>query len=94
MAKDGVMADDGLTLELSAELSERVKAAAAVAGQTVQTCLETLIAGGLEGDAHQDDWAEDEARWADYERTGISIPADIALAEFRDSLAKRFAARK
>ncbi len=45
-------------------------------------------------DALDEGWAEEEARWAEFERTGEAIPAERALLEFRKSVKARFAARK
>lgn len=82
------MADGGLKLELPADLSERLEAAAETAGKPVRDYATSLIS-----DALDDDWAEDEARFAEYERTGESVSAEEALMRMRDSLVKRFKAK-
>ncbi len=77
--------DGGLTVELDATLAERVKAAAEAAGRPVMDYAVSLIADGLSGD-----WAEDDARFAEYEQTGISVSAEEALTRMREALVKRF----
>jgi uncharacterized protein (DUF1778 family) len=80
------MADDGFKLEVDSALAERLKLAAAAAGESVQDfALQALRS------AADDDWAEDYARIAEYEATGRSIPVDQAMAEFRAAVEARFA---
>lgn len=83
-----LMADGGLNLELDAELSERLKAAAYFAGRPVGDYAISLIQSALD-----DDWAEDDARFAEYERTGVSFSAEDALLRMRESLVERFRAK-
>jgi hypothetical protein len=79
------MADDGLTLQLDAELSMRLKAAADAAGQAVDSYALGLIAEGLD-----EDWALSFARYAEYQRTGEYLDADVVLNEFREAIAANF----
>lgn len=83
------MDDGSLTLTIEAELAYRLKASAESVGCSVGDHARDLIR-----DALVNDWAEEEAGWAEYERTGESISADVALAEFRSSVEKRLAARR
>jgi hypothetical protein len=83
------MADGGLKLELGADLSDRLRVAAETAGRPVADYAAELIEGALD-----DDWAEDDARFAEYQRTGISVPAEEALSRFREAVARRFTSRK
>lgn len=79
------MADD-LRLDIDRDLAGRLRVAAAAAGRPVGDYAQDLIRDALEPD-----WAEDDARFAEYERTGVSVPANDALAGFRQSLKRRFA---
>lgn len=88
------MAEAGLKIELGVALSKRLMAAADLAGEPVDAYAEAIIGDVLDAEAAHADWPEDEARWAEYERSGESIPAEAALAGFQESLARRFAARK
>lgn len=83
-----LMADGGLNLELGAELSGRLEAAANSAGRPIGDYAISLIQGALD-----DDWAEDDARFAEYERTGESFSAEDALLRMRKSLVERFRAK-
>ena len=83
------MDDGSLTLTIGADLADRLKASAESVGRSVGDYARDLIRDGLE-----DDWAEEEARWAEYERTGEPISADVALSEFRSAVEKRLAARR
>ncbi len=87
------MAEGGLQIELGVALSERLKEAAGKAGQPAHAYVEAILADSLDAEAPDDDWAEQEARWAEYERSGETIPAEVGLAGFQESLARRFAAR-
>ena len=78
------MADGELKIELGTDLSERLKAAAETVGKPVHDYAAELIAEGLD-----DDWAEDDARFAEFERTGVSIPAEEALMRFREAVITR-----
>ena len=82
------MADGGLKLELDEALSDRLKAAAAALGRSVDDYAAELIADGLD-----QDWAESYARFEDYERTGEFLDAGPALADFRRKVADRARAK-
>jgi hypothetical protein len=78
------MTDDGFKLEVDGALAERLKLAAAAAGESVQHyALQALRS------AADDDWAEERARFAKYERTGEYIDAEIWVQEFRGKLRQR-----
>ena len=79
---------DGFTLEIDADLAERLKAAAEAAGESVEVFARSIIQHGLE-----DDWAEDFRRLAEYEATGEWVSIDEAFGEARAELEKRLAAR-
>jgi hypothetical protein len=83
------MADGALKLELTPGLARRLEAAAETAGKPVDAYAAELIETALD-----DDWAEDDARFAEFQRTGVSVPADEAMARLQQSLTTRFAARK
>jgi hypothetical protein len=83
------MADDGFTVKIDGELAERVKAAADAAGRPVGEYAADLIASGLD-----DDWAEDHARFAEYQRTGEYVDVETALREFREEVDARLAAKR
>lgn len=82
------MADGGLTLHLNEPLSSRLETAAASAGQKIEDYAQALIQDVLDAEAPDEDWAEDEARWAEFERTGESYPLEDVLREFREGLAQ------
>lgn len=83
------MDHDALTLHIEADLADRLKMTADFVGRPVDDYARDLIRDGLD-----EGWAEEQARWAEFERTGESIPAEPALLEFRNSVKARFAARK
>jgi len=80
------MADGGLKLEIDEALAERLRAAAAATGESVEDFARQALSA-----AADDDWAEDYARVAEYEATGRFIPAHEAMAEFRAAVEARFA---
>jgi len=82
------MADSGLKLELRQDVSDRLRAAAETAGRTMEDYAVELIEGALEND-----WAEDDARFVEFEGTGVSVPAEEALSRFQDAVAARFKSR-
>ena len=83
------MDDGALTVRIAGELAERLRVSAESSGRAVDEHARDLIRGALD-----EDWAEDDRRFAEYERTGITIPADVAFEELRSSLERRFASRK
>ncbi len=82
------VADDELILQIEGELARRLREAAQSAGETVQAYAAHLLE-----DAVNEDWSEDERRFAAFERTGISMPADQVMLRFRNSVARRFASK-
>jgi hypothetical protein len=78
------MADGGLTIELDASLSARLRDAAEAAGQSADEFAACILAEAL---AH--DWASARASLADYDRTGEFADARQALAVNRDRLVAR-----
>ena len=82
------MADGGMVVELDEALAERLKTAAASAGKPALDYAVSLILDGLD-----DDWVEDDRRFAEYERTGVSFDAKDALLEMRASLVAEFRAK-
>jgi|HubBroStandDraft_6_1064221.scaffolds.fasta_scaffold1533292_2 hypothetical protein len=82
------MADGSIKLELDPDLSVRLAAAAQEAGQGVDDYAANLIERGL-----HDRWAVAEARFAEFDRTGESVPAEEALARFRAAIRDRLRKR-
>jgi len=78
---------DGFHIELDEQTAERLKAVAAEAGVSPSEYVAILMRGADYG------LAEDQRRWAEYERTGIAFEAEPVLEEFRrrvaDGVAKR-----
>ncbi|WP_425984527.1 hypothetical protein [Brevundimonas sp. TWP1-2-1b1] len=89
---------DGFDIHLNEDQARRLKAAAEAAGvEPTAYALKALegvigdisIAGVSEYSAA---WvAEDAERWAEYERTGVTIPLEDALQDFHANLARRLA---
>ncbi|GAW40814.1 hypothetical protein SH203_01214 [Brevundimonas sp. SH203] len=89
---------DGFDIHLNEDQARRLKAAAEAAGMepTVYAlqALEDVIGDiGVAGvSEYPAVWvAEDEERWAEYERTGVTIPLDDALRDFHANLERRLA---
>lgn len=87
---------DGFDIHLDEDQARRLKAAAEAAGAepmefAIQT-LEGVIGDVLNERAYPAAWvAEDAERWAEYERTGVTIPLEDALRDFHANLARRLA---
>lgn len=89
---------DGFDIHLNEDQARRLKAAAEAAGmeptayalRALEDVIgDTDIAGVSEYSAA---WvAEDEERWAEYERTGATIPLEDALRDFHANLERRLA---
>jgi predicted transcriptional regulator len=60
-----------LTIELDEELAARLKAATARSQTPIETFAANAVARAV---AEVEAWAEDEAAYAEYERTGEAIP--------------------
>jgi hypothetical protein len=72
---------DGFHIELDEQTAERLKAAASEAGISPSEYVAYLMRGSDYG------LAEDQKRWAEYERTGVSFEAEPVLEEFRRKVA-------
>lgn len=83
---------DGYEIHLDGERAERLAKAAEEAGVPVEDYALRLLDAGL-GDASDDGWAEADAAFDEYERTGEYVDAEAALAEFQAELERRLAAR-
>lgn len=77
---------DGFDIHLNEEQARRLKAAADAAGLDAQAFALQVLDQAVED-------GEEARRWAEYQRTGISIPAEEAMAEFRRVLSEKLAAR-
>ena len=82
------MVNGGRVVELDESLAACLSAAAASAGKPALDCAAFLISDGLD-----DDWVEDDRRFAEYERTGVSFDAKDALLEMRALLVAEFQAK-
>ncbi len=80
---------DGADIHLDPERAERLRLAAKAAGMTPEAFAISAIDSAID-----DDWLEAIASLEDYERTGVSYPAEEILAEFRANVETRLAARK
>jgi hypothetical protein len=73
---------DGFDIHLNEPLARRLKAAAEAAGVEPAAYALQLLEQIVE-----DDWAEDERRFAEYERTGESISVEEFMGGLRAALA-------
>jgi len=80
---------DGADIHLDPERAERLRLAAEAAGVTPEAFALNAIDSAID-----DDWAEAIESIDEYERTGVSYPAEEVLAEFRANVEARLAARK
>ncbi|PLR28746.1 hypothetical protein SGCZBJ_00925 [Caulobacter zeae] len=80
---------DGADIHLDPERAERLRVAAQAAGVTPEVFAINAIDQAID-----DDWAEALQSLEEYERTGVSYPAEEVLAEFRANIEARLAARK
>ena len=89
---------DGFDIHLNEDQARRLKAAAEAAGVEPTTYALQALEGVI-GDIsitgfseYPAAWvAEDAERWAEYERTGVTIPLEEALQDFHANLARRLA---
>ncbi|MFN3877742.1 MAG: hypothetical protein ACK4MH_05135 [Brevundimonas sp.] len=89
---------DGFDIHLNEDQARRLKAAAEAAG-VEPTAYALKALEGVIGDIsitgvseYPAAWvAEDAERWAEYERTGVTIPVEDALQDFHANLARRLA---
>src|SRR5690606_29202452 len=78
---------DGFDIHLNEDQARRLKAAAEASGvDPAAYALQVLE------QAMDDDWAEDERRFAEYERTGESISAEEFMDGLREAVRARFKA--
>jgi hypothetical protein len=83
------MADGDITVKISGEAARLLMAAAAESGLTPDDYVSDMITDGLSsGDGR---WAVAEAALEDFDRTGVSVDAETAMAEFRERVAARVA---
>lgn len=86
------MADDlqhhGLSVELGAELADKVRVFAAAA----RTDVEAVVRGAVA--RYVDDWSETMERLAQFDRDGISIGVEEAMEQFQTELTAALEARK
>lgn len=77
---------DRFDIHLNEDQARRLKAAAEASGVDA-------VAFALRAIEQAVDDGEEARRWAEYQRTGESIPAEEALANFRRVLSEKLAAR-
>ena len=85
------MADGELTLRIEPELAERMRAAADLAGQPVEQWALTALAAGITQD--DEGWAEDEAAFEEYDRSGVGHEIEPAFDKLRKNVLARIAKR-
>ena len=74
---------DGFDIHLNEELARRLKAAAEAAGVDPAVYAHQLLDVAVE-----DDFAEDDRRWAEYKRTGETVSLDEAIRSFDEAIAR------
>ncbi len=67
-----------------------MRTAAEEAGESAEAFAIRLITNGL----RYDDWAISEARFEEYDRTGVAEDADVVFEHVREHLKKRLAERQ
>ena len=80
---------DGTDIHLDATRVERLRAAAQVAGLSLEDYALKILDRAME-----DDWAEATAALVEFDRTGHSVPAEDALRRFQEGLTQRLNARQ
>lgn len=91
---------DGFDIHLNEDQARRLKAAAEAAGveptayalQALEGAIASVEPTGF-GEYPAAWLAEDEERWAEYERTGVTIPLEDALAAFDAALEEKLRAK-
>lgn len=78
---------DGFDIHLNEDQARRLKAAAEASGVDPETYFMQALERAM-----QDDWAEDERRFAEYERTGESISVEEFMGGLREAVRARFKA--
>ena len=86
------MAEKELILHVDEALAERLRSAAGVMGESVESyARRALEAFAEDGGAWiSEDWEEDLKALEAYDRDGIGRPADEVMAEFRASIVRHF----
>ena len=74
---------DGMDIHLSDGLARRLKAAAEAAGVDPVDYARQLLDVAIE-----DDFAEDDRRWAEYQRTGETVSLEDAIKAFDEAIAR------
>ncbi|MFN3538074.1 MAG: hypothetical protein ACK4Y4_11560 [Brevundimonas sp.] len=77
---------DGFDIHLNEDQARRLKAAAEASGVDPETYAVQALEQAM-------DDGEEARRWAEYQRTGESVPAEEALEKFRRGLNEKLAAR-
>jgi len=77
------MTNDALTVELDADLAEKVRAFASASGTNVDSVVREAVADYVH------DWSEALERLAEFDRAGESLDAEAVLAEFIAAVAAR-----
>ncbi|MEH6663684.1 MAG: hypothetical protein V7678_02440 [Brevundimonas sp.] len=77
---------DGFDIHLNEDQARRLRAAAEASGVDPATYVRQALERAMED-------GEEARRWAEYQRTGESVPAEEALAKFRRVLNEKLAAR-
>jgi hypothetical protein len=85
------MADGSMTLEIDAELAERLRVAAEAAGESIESFARRALF--LFSDDYPG-WDEDLADLEEYDRTGVGEPAAKVMSEFRASVEAHFSKRR
>ena len=80
---------DGADIHLNPERTARLKAAADVAGVSLETYALQALDQALD-----DEWSEAIAALDDHDRTGVSYAAEDAIARFRANVETGLAKRK
>ena len=86
--RDSVAMADGADIHLDPERAERLRISAEAAGLSPEAYALRAIDQAMDGD-----WAEAIAALDDYDRTGVSVSAEEALARFRTRVEDRLAQR-
>lgn len=84
-------------IEVDEETAAALERSAAEQGVSVAELLAELavaLSPALQAEACEEDWSEDMARLAEYDRTGVSHGVDEVFAEFHEQLDQALANRK
>jgi hypothetical protein len=87
---------DGFDIHLDEDRARRLAEAATMAGQTPEAFALAVIDEAIQDRievAADDSWAEDMARLAEYDRTGVSIPLADAMDRVEARIRERATSR-